>query len=179
MKSLKNPKVLILGSGRSGKDTVAEILLELTGLKVTSSSWFLAEVIFNQFGGNSLYSDVESCFNDRHNNRTNWFNFVRAYNQGDECRLAREILEVSDIYVGLRSLIEFKAARHLFDYIFYVDASKRVDYIDSTFEIPYDNQMIKIDNNQTLEDLKHQVKIASEIVSGRASLIKMIHSLNI
>ena len=169
----KKPKILIIGKGRHGKDTVAEILLELTDLKFTSSSWFLAEIIFEQFGGYSVYPSVEDCFNDRHNHREEWFNFVRAYNQGDESRLAQEILTVSDVYVGLRSLVEFQAARHLFDFIFYVEASKRVDYVDETFEIPLDRQMIVIANNSTLEDLKHQVKIASEIVQGKANLLSV------
>ena len=169
---MTNPKVLILGKGESGKDHFTSLLCELTDLTFTSSSWFLANIIFEKFGGYAVYPDVQSCFDDRRNRRTEWFNFVRGYNLVEPDRLAREILEVSDVYVGLRSIEEFKAARHLFDFIFYIDASKRVKKVDETFEIPFDSGMIRINNNSDLENLKHQAKIAAELITGRAFLCK-------
>jgi hypothetical protein len=170
MKLLKNPKLLVIGHGRHGKDEVGKLLCQMQPeLTFTSSSWFFAEKMFRDFY--PRYITVQECYDDRVNNRVLWRDEIAKYNYPDAAQLAKDILDVSDIYIGMRTLREFNAARPLFDFIFYVDASKRVDYVDETFEIPYDNQMIKIDNNSSLEDLKHQVKIASEIVKGDTNLL--------
>jgi hypothetical protein len=173
MKNSKYPKVLVLGAGNHGKDEFTSLLCNETKLTFTSSSWFLAEIIFEQFGGYAVYPSIKACYEDRRNRRDEWFNFVCAYNQGDLSRLAREILKVSDIYVGLRSLKEFEEAKYLFDYIFYIDASERIKEKDSTLQIPYDSKsMLKIDNNSDLDNLKNQAKIAADIITGRAYVCK-------
>jgi hypothetical protein len=169
---MNKPTILILGSGRCGKDSFAELLVEeLPDLTFTSSSWALAELIYEDIG-KSLYPDVKSCFDDRHSCRDTWYRWVCQYNTPDKSRLTREILSKSNCYVGQRDLEEYQASKHLFNFIFYVDASERVRYVDETMRIPYNpKEMIKIDNNKDLENLKHQAKIAAEIIKGEANLI--------
>jgi 7,8-dihydro-6-hydroxymethylpterin-pyrophosphokinase len=41
-------------------------------------------------------------------------------------RLAKQLLEEYDIYVGMRSIVEFNQARELFDLTIWIDASERV-----------------------------------------------------
>ena len=166
------PKILILAPGRYGKDTVAELLIkELPELTFISSSWVLAELIYEDIG-QALYPDVESCFEDRIYNREVWYNWVCNYNLEDKAKLAKEILSKSDCYVGMRDDKEYEASKKLFDFVFYVDASNRVDYVDETMKISYDpKEMILLDNNGSIDDLKHQVKIAAEIIKGKAHLL--------
>lgn len=155
-------KVLILGDGRSGKDTVADLLSRLFGYRVVSSSFFAAERVMMPFFGDK-YATVEDCFADRHtgNNREVWYNQIQAYNTPDKSRLAREILEISDVYVGMRSNEELAEARPLFDKVIWVDASRRGVSREGrgSFTIDYDPEsMLLLDNNGTLEDLEANVR---------------------
>jgi len=155
----RKPTILILGHGRHGKDTVAEMLAKLTGLRFLSSSEFCAEhVVYPKMRG---YIDWQSCYKDGGNHRTTWFNAIAEYNTPDRTRLAREILKVADIYVGMRNIAEYTACMEakLFDYVIWVDASDRVKPEPATsFTIPYDSRtMIKVDNNGDLYWLKSSV----------------------
>ena len=167
------PSLLVIGHGTHGKDEFTKLLCqELPELTFTSSSWVFAEKMFDLFGGCSFYPSVEDCYLDRVNNREIWRDKISEYNLENPARLTAEILAVSNIYIGLRTLREYKAAEKLFDFIFYVDAMVRKQYIDSTFEVMYDKKtMILIDNNKDLEHLGHQAKIAAEIIKGKANLL--------
>lgn len=134
-----HPKVLILGHGRHGKDTVAEILRDDFGLSFTSSSMFCAEhVVWNalhnqqealdrhiaagapgmtagqligelEMMAGRQYSSWAECYADRSNFRAAWFSLIAGYCYPDRERLAREIFAENDIYVGLRNRREFHA----------------------------------------------------------------------
>jgi hypothetical protein len=158
---MTRPKLLILGHARHGKDTVAEILRDNHGLSFASSSLFLAERImlpyFESIG--EPYASLEECYADRGNHRATWHNQIAAYNTPDKARLPREILEVADAYVGMRSDAEFAASRELFDHVVWVDASGRgLSPEDrSSFNITQTPDMYLIENNGTLEDLEGAV----------------------
>jgi len=144
------PRILILGHGRHGKDTVAMIINYFTGLTFIASSWFAAkEVVFPALSED--YVDITACYEDRANKRTKWFELIKAYNTPDATRLARALLKESNIYVGMRSNAEYEACMKagLFDYVFWVDASHRAPLESVTsFNIPYNKDtMIYIDNN--------------------------------
>ena len=113
-------KYLIVGHGRHGKDTVAELL----GFKFSSSSWQIANLIYNSL--KPKYNSVTECYDDRHNNRELWFNWITNYNTPDRCRLAREILSTNDCYVGMRRKEEFLATKRFFDLTIWVDATDRL-----------------------------------------------------
>lgn len=164
--------ILVIGHGRHGKDTFAAVLCELLPyLKFTSSSAFFAEYLYYRDLFHE-YESVEECYADRVNRRELWRDAMAKYNEKDPSKLAQDILEVSNVYVGMRTKREFEAAKSLFNYIFYVDAMPRLHYIDSTFEIMYDKKtMILIDNNKDFQHLQWQAKIASEIINNRTNLI--------
>lgn len=122
-------KILILGHARHGKDTVAEYITELEpDLKFASSSLFAGEkAVIPVLGPMYNYKDVNEAYEDRLNHRQEWFELIKEYNKDDPARLARELLEDHDIYVGMRSNTEYQACveEGLFDLIIWVDASSR------------------------------------------------------
>ena len=152
-------KLMILGYARHGKDTVAEILHNDLGLKFMSSSFAAAEkVMVPYFASKGItYPSLAECYADRVNHRQEWFEEIKAYNTPDLSRLAREIYAENDIYVGIRNIFEFSAARdaRLFDYSIWVDRSKHVPPEPSTsMTITPEMATHVIDNNGTLEELR-------------------------
>lgn len=139
------PKILILGYGRHGKDTVAEMLRDDYGLSFVSSSEFCAEHVvlpwFNalwQRSSDLFYERTgrvypwhtwQDCYADRHKgmNRKNWYDAITEFNRPDASQLGRAIFAEHDIYCGLRSSREFHAvkAAGLYDLCVWVDASGR------------------------------------------------------
>jgi len=153
-------KVLILGHGRHGKDTVAEILEHTHGLTFQSSSRAACEIfIFKELCRSGFdYEDIEECYNDRHNHRELWKDMITRYNPPeDKAKLCRGILARNDCYVGMRCQLEYEASRDLFDHVIWVDAMKRHPK-DPTMMIQRDESMIVVDNNSTLENLKLTVQ---------------------
>jgi hypothetical protein len=157
-------KVMIVGHGRHGKDTVAQILADELGLTFCSSSYFCAKAFIydalkNVFG----YRSIAECYEDRNTSqrmRDLWHTLICAYNRDDPARLSREILSEHDIYVGIRSDEEFAEAEleGLFDLSIWVDASERLQLEDeSSFEIERSDCDIVIDNNYSEEDLIRRV----------------------
>lgn len=143
-------KLLLLGFGQNGKDTVAEYWQEKFGLTFDSSSLtacrvFLFDALKDKYG----YTTLEQCFNDRHNHRQEWFDLIKDYNRLDGARLTKTILETSDCYVGMRNIEEFKASKHLFDLIIWVDAEQRVGTETGSCDIDKSVADIIIDNNGT------------------------------
>jgi hypothetical protein len=132
-------KILILGHGRHGKDTVADIMAEDYGLRSISSSMIATREVVEPYleeNHGLLYETIEGCYEDRVNHRQKWFDAISEFNRDDLARLTKMVLEVSDIYVGLRCDKEFYAARHLFDWVVGVTAFKRKPDLDPTFLAP-------------------------------------------
>lgn len=157
-------KLMIVGHGRHGKDTVAQILADELGLTFCSSSYFCAKAFIydalkNVFG----YRSIAECYDDRNKNqrmRDLWHTLICAYNKDDPARLSREILSEYDIYVGIRSDEEFAVAEEegLFDLSIWVDASRRLDPEgESSFEIDRSDCDIIIENDYSEEDLIRRV----------------------
>lgn len=158
-------KILILGHGRHGKDTFAEFLQKHCGLSFISSSRACAEVLKPTLDLLNGEKSAEEHFAERHDNRELWKRLISLYNAADPSSLARLILAISDVYVGMRSAREYEASKHLFDRIYWVAAAERVPYTDSTMEIGFDNtRMLLVDNSGTLEDLEGKVKTLSWVL---------------
>ncbi len=153
-------KFLIIGHARHGKDTVAEILKQYFGMRYISSSEAAAKIfIYDALKEKYNYRTIEECFNDRVNHREEWYNLIVDYNKNDKSRLASEIVNSSDCYVGMRDLEEIKACRKIFDLIIWVDASNRLPKEDSkSFNIDPSCADIIISNNDSYEDLEQRVK---------------------
>ena len=91
------PKLLIVGHGRHGKDTVCEVLQDY-GYTFQSSSKFCSELfIFNDLKDKYGYADEEECFKDRHHHRTEWYNMIHNYCKDDLARLGRNLFSENDI----------------------------------------------------------------------------------
>jgi hypothetical protein len=152
------PKLLIIGHGRHGKDTVCDILRDQYGFQFQSSSEFCArKFIYDELRHKYGYTSYEQCYQDRHNHRAEWYDMIHAYCADDYARLGRDIFAENDIYCGLRNRAEFHAMRNtgVFDYCIWVDRSDHLppEPRDSmNLEIWMANHVI--DNNGDLEDLR-------------------------
>lgn len=152
------PKLLIIGHGRHGKDSVCEILKNYYNFSFRSSSEFLAErLLFPALKDKYNYSSYQECFNDRHNHREEWYNHIHDYCKNDHARLGKEIFLEHDIYCGLRNKAEYHAMKNtgVFNYSIWVDRSDHLppeDKSSMTLE-PWMADYV-IDNNGSLEDLQ-------------------------
>lgn len=163
------PKIFVIGHGRHGKDTVGEIIREICGLTFESSSLFCAEHVVRPWLKNLgiTYDSLESCYEDRLNHRIEWYNAIRAFNKNDESKLSAAIFDNYDMYIGIRSRVEFLASRHLSDLSIWIEASKRVPQIDPTCKIlPTDCDII-IDNNGTEEELRERVTRIAKLIAPK------------
>ena len=161
----RKPKILILGHGRHGKDTLAEVFDVHSNLSFTSSSRAASEIfLYEQMKDEFGYSSIDECFEDRHNHREYWRQAIADYNTPDKARLCREILSKNDIYVGMRCDLEYDATNHLFDMIIYVDASPRVSYIDPTMKVTPKGNHRLVFNHMGLDFLTYQaMEILNEL----------------
>lgn len=161
-------KLLIIGHGRHGKDTVAEILRDKYGLQFESSSSFASKhFIYKALKEIMSYKSEDECFKDRHSMRSLWYELICSYNREDKCRLTKDILSKNDIYVGMRDLGELVKCKEdkIFDLIIWVDASERVDYSEptSSMTITKDFADIVVNNNGSLDELTLEIsKIVKE-----------------
>jgi len=151
-------KLMILGHGRHGKDSVCEIAQQYFNISYQSSSKFCCDLfIYDSLKFIYKYSSSEECYNDRHNKRAIWYNLIAQYNKHDAARLGKELYQKYDIYCGLRSAVEFRALRDCgaFDYCIWVDRSKWLPQ-EPKDSISVDASMADytIDNNGSLEELE-------------------------
>lgn len=156
------PKLLVVGHGRHGKDTVCE-LLENYGYKFKSSSKFCSELfIFDELKDKYGYADEEECYADRHNHRTEWFNLIHDYCANDLARLGRNLFAKHSIYCGLRNKKEFFAMQNeeIFDYAIWVDRSDHC-HLEPSSSMTIEQWMCDytIDNNGDFARLKNNVHI--------------------
>lgn len=170
---MKKYNFLIAGTGRSGKDTLAEILRAKYGVKFESSSYAAAKIfIYNQLKEERGYTSIEECYEDRHNHRELWYDLICWYNKDDKARLAKSILKDSDCYVGMRSKEELDKCKEdgVFSHVFWVDASKRVDYQESSSSctVTADQADFILDNNSDLANLERQADFVWRKINEQA-----------
>ena len=158
---MKKLKLLVIGHGRHGKDTVCEILRDQYGYSFESSSKFCSRLfIYDQLKEKYGYDNEEQCYADRHNHRTEWYDAICDYNVPDASRLGREIFAIHDIYCGLRNKREYFAMRNtgVFDYAIWVDRSDHLpSEPKSSMSLEQWMSDYTIDNNGTLEELKFNI----------------------
>ena len=154
-------KLLVIGHGRHGKDTVCEILRDRYDYSFESSSQFCSKLfIYDQLKDKYGYTSEEQCYADRHNHRAEWYDAICDYNVPDAATLGREMFAAYDIYCGLRNKREFFAMQNtgVFDYAIWVDRSDHLPP-ESKDSMSLEQWMANftIDNNGTLEDLEFNV----------------------
>jgi hypothetical protein len=171
-------KILLLGHGRHGKDTVAEFINKYTGMNFKSSSLAAAEIfLFDDLKEQYGYETFEECFNDRHtqygdyNMRDIWHRKIAEYNTPDKAKLASEILIENDMYVGMRSDEECQASieKGLFDYIIGVYDPRKPLEPNTSFNIDmWTVCNFIIMNNSTLDVLEDRVKVFSQVIKDKS-----------
>lgn len=161
---LRRRTILVLGHGGHGKGEVCRLLTEIYGAVCPSSSEVAAEIILPAlnavcaYAGEVLYASAAEAYAERRNCRDLWAKLISLYNAGDKSRLARDVLARGDVYDGMRCREEFEAAKHLFDHVIWVDASRRLGgAVDPTMAIPQAVAHFTVDNNGTLDDLRRHV----------------------
>jgi len=163
---MANPKLLIIGHARHGKDTVAEILRDTHGYDFVSSSEFVAREIIWEDWGKDRYTDFDEMFSDRVNHRAHWADMITAYNTPNKTKTASTMLERGhDMYVGMRRRDELKACvdARIFDFIIWVDRSNHLpDEPPESMDLCITDSDYVIDNNGTLEDLHEEVRLFVE-----------------
>ena len=151
------PKVLIIGHGRHGKDTVAQMISDSMGLKFSSSSEFVGRKCIWPNWGKSRYQSFEAMFADRVNHRATWGDLIEAYNTPDAHRTGSEMIEDgNDMYVGMRRARELEACRwrKVFDHVIWVDATLRLPLEPlASMELTPAHADIHVNNNGPVEDL--------------------------
>ena len=154
-------KLLIIGHGRHGKDTVCDILRDKYAYSFESSSRFCSKLfIYNDLKEKYGYANEEECYADRHNHRAEWYDAICAYNEFDAATLGRDIFREHDIYCGLRNKKEYHAMKNtkVFDYAIWVDRSDHLPP-EAKDSMSLEQWMANytIDNNGTLDDLQVNV----------------------
>lgn len=155
-------RLMIMGHGRHGKDTVAEMIDGHTGLGMLGSSEFACKrAVFPHLRRYQGYQTWQECFEDRHNHRATWYDLIRQYNREDKARLMRELYGEANIYVGIRCRDEFYAGKDegLFNLAIWVDAAKRKGpECESSCTVTADDADIIITNNGTEAELAVKVQ---------------------
>lgn len=170
VKKRDTPKVLIVGHGRHGKDTLAEIFQEHFGLSFMASSQAASDIfIYDELKDKYGYESAVECFEDRSNHRAEWYQMICDYNKDDRARLAKGILSKSDCYVGMRDEPEIKEclSQGLFDLIIWVDASERHPQESAeSFNIKKSVADVVVYNNGTLEEFTKKAINLGNIIYG-------------
>lgn len=164
----KLPKLIVIGYGRHGKDTVCDILQNQYGFKFMSSSEFCNEkVIFPILAPIYGYTTFEECYSDRHNHRKEWFDLIAEYNMDDPAKLGTTLFSEYDIYCGLRRKEELEALvdQNIAEYVIWVDASKRLPPEDeSSCTVTQDMADFTIDNNEDYATLYENVHTLMDFI---------------
>ena len=157
----KKYKLLVIGHMRHGKDTVAAMIQENTGMSFKSSSEMAAEIfIYDELKDKYGYTTFMECFEDRMNHRAEWHDLIKNYNTPDKAKLAKEILKHNDMYVGMRSQAEIDKCieDNIFDLIVGVfDPNKPLEPKDS-FDIDLFTSSDIIIPTGDLEVVKEKVR---------------------
>ncbi|MDZ7883032.1 MAG: hypothetical protein U5N53_09005 [Mycobacterium sp.] len=157
-------RMMVVGHGRHGKDTAAEILRDTFGATFVSSSWFMAEKVIYPFFERTQpgrYASAQACYDDRANERATWFNLIAESNAADLTTLGRAIFDEYDLYVGNRNAREFHALRNagVFDVSIWIDATERLEYREPRTSLTIEPWMCDfvVDNNGSQADLGRNI----------------------
>lgn len=159
---MANPKLLVIGHGRHGKDTVCEILRDKYGYTFESSSRFCSKLfIFDELRDMYGYMNEQACYDDRHNHRAEWYDAICSFNIPNAAALGTAILGRYDIYCGLRNKREMFALQNTgaYDYAIWVDRSEHLPP-ESKESMSLEQWMadFTIDNNGSVDELEFNVE---------------------
>lgn len=143
-------KIAVIGHGRSGKDTVAELMAKQTGLRFDGSiSWCVKERVADVLGASS-----QSSWENRHQHRDEWRRIIDGFRASDPGCVIQDILCHADIVSGIRSRAEFEATKHLFKHVIWIE---RDVPIDPTLELTRADATSEIDSTGPVDTLPGEV----------------------
>ena len=168
---MKKAKLLVIGHGRHGKDTVSEILCNDFKLSFISSSMFACKkFIYDDLKEKYNYNSFEECYADRHNHRSEWYEAIANYCVEDPSKLGKDIFSEHDIYCGLRNVREFVAMKeqNVFDACIWVDRSEHLPAEGSeSMTLTSDMADYVIDNNLDLFNLGFHCRRVYNIIESK------------
>ena len=150
--------VAILGTSRSGKDTVSNWISEHTILRYTeSTSQFGSKIVFDHMlsGGEPwYYTNAEAAWQDRHRRRAKWASVIWNYNSASESgiRLYEDMLDENDVINGIRKISELEKCRDIIDLSIWISRPGAKESIESCSISAIDCD-ITVHNNGTLDSL--------------------------
>lgn len=156
------PKLAIVGFGRSGKDTAAEVIAAHSNLKYDGRTGSTSGVILSRMLTNPRYAGLsrEEVYSRRLVDRELWYEVGREIcnHEDDAAGLVKECLRTGNIVVGIRSAEELKACRQerLFDSVIWIDGGSRVP-VDTTVHFGRSDCDLVIENHGTLEEFKRKL----------------------
>lgn len=147
----------VVGYGRHGKDTVAELLAKNTKLKYGGSTSRIASPLIAE----ALGLSVDEAFARRHEDRMFWFRWCNELRrQEGPCILLTLLLANSDIAVGMRGIEEINQyAGYTVNYWIWVENPRKEKdpTVDFTYQDTRKYGAIKILNDGSLDDLNNKV----------------------
>lgn len=154
-------KILVVGHSRHGKDTVADILSEVYGLKgISGSRWMLEAGHMDDLATELGYTDRGRFYTDRHLHRKAWFDRINKTIQTSPAAIARGVFRQHDVYTGIRTSEEYEAVQAIVrpDMVLWVDRSTVLppEPSDSN-ELQWDPSMLTVWNGGTIEQLRDEV----------------------
>ena len=168
---MKKAKLLVIGHGRHGKDTVSEILCNDFKLSFISSSMFACKkFIYDDLKEKYNYKSFEECYADRHNHRSEWYEAITNYCVEDPSKLGKDIFSEHDIYCGLRNVREFVSMKeqNVFDACIWVDRSEHLPAESSeSMTLTKDMADYVIDNNSDLFNLGFHCRRVYNIIESK------------
>ena len=145
-------RLLIVGHGRSGKDTAAEILHGAGLTYAGSLSWFALP-----FMAKRLKQPLQIAWERRHEHRMAWYHGCNELRREDPLFLVRLALAEANVVTGLRDIAEITAAKeeNLFDEILWVERNGTP--IDPTLTYGKEQCSDVVFNNGTLAEFKENL----------------------
>lgn len=161
----KLPTIALVGMGRAGKDTAAEIIAysEYTDIPAPKSASLIVLPLIAHMVGLPDYH----VYDNRHANRAFWIAACHAIREGDVTRIVRYCLSQCPLVIGIRGKEEFRQVveTNMVDLTVWI-GNKRVS-VDPTVEFSRDDCDIVIDNNGTLEEFTKRVEKFAKLVFAK------------
>lgn len=164
-------KIMVLGHKDHGKTTVAEMLHNKFGFTYRDSTNRVLEITrhYIQAGhakGYNWVSFADQLTGNKDSVRHILKEALSAYTKTAPAKLIKEQYKLCDVYAGLRSDLEYQAAKNVIDFTFWVQDPRKEEN-DPTMDIVFDpNTMIHINNNGSLLQLEHNLKYVLYRLAG-------------